>query len=427
MSCSSSSSEVRPRARTRHILHGCLLSLLLVSSLLGACSGRRQDAPQAGDSCEGFEDCARGQSLVCIGESCQKLACSRTLQCPVQTACVDGFCGAAECIVDGDCQGVGASCFEGDCREDLCEGREDCPEGQVCQGTPPTCQPPPDACSSDADCPVGEACKPETSQCVAACSQVLPCGDGSWCDEGLCRALCAEEPSRVSACDEGERCIQSLCRAPLDCSSLDPCPVNAPRRDLFSCQCLECARDEDCQIGQGEVCVEGSCLRCDGAPTQGSSCIDRGLFFASDTCCVACESDADCEAGSLCEAGECVNISDRPCDTDADCPSPLFCDGRQCVESASLTPCSGQGDCSAGEACYGDGRCHTQSTRCAAGCRAPSKCIAPVESGAQGSCVGCQQMCDANACPASQRCYVPEGEPEGWCVEQSFWGTICDE
>lgn len=406
------------------ILMACLWALLLSMS---ACSGRRGASPEAGDECARLEDCAQTAGLVCLGETCQRIACSRTVECPVQAACVEGVCGAAECIVDADCGSVDASCFEGDCREDLCRGREDCASGEVCAGTPPTCQAPPESCASDTDCPVGEACKLEINQCVAACSQVLPCGDASWCDEGLCRALCSEEQGDA-VCDAGERCIQGLCRAPLDCSALDPCPEAAPRRDLFSCQCLECARDEDCQVGLGEVCVAGSCLRCDGAPTQGTSCVERGLFRASDACCVACESDADCEAGSLCEAGACINISSRSCETDADCPSPLFCDGRQCVESASLTACERQSDCSTGEACYGDGRCRAQATSCAAGCRAPSKCIAPVENpGAQGSCVGCQLACDTSTCPTSQRCYVPDGEPEGWCVDESFWRGLCGE
>ena len=361
MSCSSSNS----RSGVSLAVNPFFWCALCLALLVWGCSGRRSATPEAGDACERLEDCAQTAGLVCLNEACRQIACARTVECPVQAACVDGSCGAAECIVDGDCEGTGVSCFEGDCRDDLCRDREECPAGEVCLGTPPVCQAPPASCASDTDCPSGQACKGETNQCVAGCSQVLPCDDASWCDEGVCRALCTQEQSAV--CDAGERCIQGLCRAPLDCSTLDPCPDSAPRRDLFSCQCLECARDEDCQIGQGEACVEGSCLRCDGAPTPATSCVARGLFRASDACCVGCESDADCEAGSLCESGECINISERPCETDADCPAPLFCDGRQCVESASLTACTQQSDCSAGEACYGDGRCHAQSTRCAAG------------------------------------------------------------
>lgn len=398
----------------------CSVFMLFLLVFSTACS--RRSAPAEGDSCRAFDECAATSGLVCVDETCQQVACARTFDCPVQAACVGGVCGVAECLINSDC-GVG-SCFEGDCREDLCESRAECEQGLVCRGFPSTCQTPLDVCEDNEDCPVGLACKPETGECVAACSAALPCADTQWCDDGLCRAVCGEDTSR---CDSGERCLQGLCRAPLDCSEYPECGADAPRQDPFTCQCFECSQDQDCQISRQEVCIEGSCIRCVSTPQNTESCPAQGYFQASESCCVECDTDADCDVGAVCEAGQCIDTRNRPCDSDDECPSPLFCDGRQCVDQGSLSPCTFQSDCSVGEACYGDGRCHQQSTTCAAGCRAPSRCIAPVGVSAGGSCVGCQELCSEDECPDSQRCYIPEGDAEGWCVAQDFWSSICAE
>jgi hypothetical protein len=387
---------------------------------LGGCS--KQAAPQIGDACASITDCALTPGLACINDECVKRACERTLDCPVDAACVDELCSGAECLVDADC-GQG-SCFEGDCRTDLCTTRQECEQGLVCRGRPSQCQEPLDACALDEECPVGQACKPETSRCVQACSLISACDEGSWCDEGVCRAQC----TLPSECEATERCIQGLCRAPLDCSMSDPCPVDALLRDAYSCECVSCFNEQDCQLTEGEVCIDGACTRCESAPQHDLSCAAQNLAQASELCCVECLSDADCEAGSLCERGECLDTRRRSCEQDADCPSPLFCDGRLCVSSASLAPCVLQSDCSPGEACFGDGRCRQQADTCAAGCRAPSRCIGALDTvGGAGSCVGCQEACSAEQCPDGTRCYLPEEAQEGWCVVQSFWRQICTD
>ncbi len=401
------------------ILRGFVLAGLWCGILAG-CS--RQTAPEVGDACASISDCALTPGLACIGDVCSERGCERTLQCPADAACVDGLCGGAECLVNDDCeQGI---CFEGDCRTDLCTSREECEQGLVCRGIPPLCQEPLEQCTDLEDCPVGLACKPETQTCVQACSLLSPCAEGSWCDEGLCRSQCTQP----SECDAQERCIQGLCRAPLDCSMSDPCPREAILRDPYSCACVSCFDSQDCRLADGEACIDGACTRCESTPQQDLSCAAQGLAQASDACCVECLSDADCDVGSLCERGECLETRRRVCERDADCPTPLFCDGRLCTTQASLEACTLQSDCSPGEACFGDGRCRPQADTCAAGCRAPSRCIGALESfGAAGSCVGCMEQCSASQCPDGTRCYLPDGEAEGWCVVQSFWRQVCDE
>ena len=400
---------------------GLALSLI---SVMAACSSRGA-TPREGDACSGIEECAATIGLSCRDGVCAREACERTLECAAGAACVEGECGGAECLQGADCAPQEV-CFEGDCRQDLCGSREACPEGEVCLGTPPQCQAPPPRCAGDEECPAGLACKLASGRCAPACSPVAECPQRAWCDGSVCRASCQAQ----SECDVPERCIQGLCRAPLDCSDAPPCPAQAlPLRDPFSCLCVACLSDQDCLVTRGESCVESQCVRCQGSSVgEGGGCNEQGLRTLTERCCVGCLSEGDCEAGSVCERGECLDTRSRPCQEDAECPEPFECDGRFCASAASLTGCALQSDCPSDEACYGDGRCRQQAMTCLVGCEAPSRCIAAVDAPVTaGVCVGCQEDCSQQGCPAQTRCHLPEGQGQGWCVGLDLFSELCSE
>ena len=71
----------------------------------------------------------------------------------------------------------------------------------------------------------------------------------------------------------------------------------------------ECKSSKDCEMqqGYGKVCIDGRCQEC-GA-------------------------DADCQAGFVCRANQCVP---KPqCQDDADCPAGQSCQGERCAPKTS--------------------------------------------------------------------------------------------
>lgn len=389
--------------------------LLLFLSVLVGC--RDVPLPAPGDVCRDIADCALTEGLACLSGECVRQACVRSRSCPVGSACVSELCSAPECAVDADCDGD-ARCFEGDCRSDLCDSVDECAPGLACYGEPPLCREPRDVCSVRQECALGQACKMPQGICAEACDARGLCVSDSWCDRGVCRAFCETSLQ----CDDGEQCANGRCSVPRDCSDEPPCEDGLRLRDPISCECVACLEDIDCAVGLNEACVQSECLRCEARETAPGVCMAAGLI-ERDGCCVECLGDGDCGIGRVCDRGACIDPSNQSCQTDTDCFQGLICDGDRCVRSSSSMPCSVQGDCPTGEACFADGRCRAEPGVCA-GCPNPSRCVAEPGDD-RGACVGCSEHCTRAGCPAEQRCFVPEDAAEGWCVDAEFWGAVC--
>jgi len=127
------------------------------------------------------------------------------------------------------------------------------------------------------------------------------------------------------------------------------CPAGSPPPAVTSC-----TADADC--GAGEVCTAGECV-----PDASGGCTSDADCATGETCtngaCVAdttggCTSDADCATGETCTNGACVAETTGGCTSDADCASGEVCDNGACM-TASGTP-----DAAAGESYYLGYRCY---------------------------------------------------------------------
>ena len=379
-------------------------SVILLLAVVGACSAPE---PTAGDSCRSIDDCVSREPLACLKSACVRLGCSRSIECPAGAACVSGRCAPAECESDDDCPGT--TCFEGDCRADVCEFKAQCDPGEVCIGSPPTCTEPPARCSEDRECPADRFCKLPEGVCEPQCTSDASCAAGSYCDGAFCRLACETGVD----CGEGRYCVDGRCIVS-DCEDRG-CPDAAPFVDPVECRCVECLADRDCSSERNERCTEGgTCLYCPTRAEAPAACQSQGLVLVGG-CCVECAIDGECPAGNHCERGRCVLDDPRECVVDTDCPAGSRCDLGWCVLPGSMTPCEIQSDCPNGEACYSDGRCRAESPVCA-DCPTPSRCVA--EPGDDvGTCAGCPATCGGSGCGASRVCYVPPGGAEGYCVE----------
>jgi hypothetical protein len=384
------------------------LVMLVFLALLGiAC----EDDPEpigAGSACQALVDCVPSANLSCRDGSCQAIACERLSSCPADAYCVRGFCGPRECDGAGDCA-RGVTCFEGACRDDLCESAEDCSTGSVCQGTPATCGPPPSTCTEDQACLAGTICETATGKCITPCSEDSDCDGDGHCDGRICRAPC----STSFDCSIEQVCHLSRCIQEPQCPF--NCPSTKPHHQPETCTCLACLNDNDCAEDGSEDCTSsGFCRICAERSDDASFCSARGLIL-EDSCCVACIDDIDCGSQSLrCEKRACVRGLSGSCRSDDDCAQQEVCDVDTCRLPGSLNPCERQIDCEELEACYADGRCHQQGAAC--DCIDPSRCVA--ETGdTLGTCAGCTTSCQQEGCRDDELCFVPEGKPEGYCVD----------
>jgi len=390
----------------RSVFRGVLLVLSW------SCLGCDESAPVIGDACSDLSDCAAARQLVCQAGECDRVRCTRTVQCPIEAACVGGFCDVPRCADDSDCT-QGEACFEGSCRSDLCATNQDCGPDEICRANAPrTCVPPPSICASDDDCPLRRRCSLPAGECVPPCEFDTDCAAGRHCDfDGLCRRDCTSSSNcpGETVCARG-RCLESDCVA-------GGCEATRPFRDPEDCQCVECLVDSDC-VREGEGCLDsGACVFC---PRRASrpECEAAGLVFNAG-CCSDCIDDVDCPLGLQCERGRCVVGDPRECG-DEDCATGEVCDNGVCRLAGSLRPCTRQSDCPDGEACFGDQTCRVESDRCS-GCVEPSRCVAEIGD-TRGACVGCPRACETEGCADGEVCVIPDGAAEGFCAESLFSG-----
>lgn len=219
------------------------LSLLLCSSVAGACGGQQEQEPasDAGGEAKGEElpfecssdadcddeiactedVCTDGNCRYlpsddeCAGEACREGACNPAVGCEFVafgdgTPCDSGVCSEGECVEclqDGDCEPDGRDCYVATCENGSCAYSGD---DDLCEDDGPDC--------TSAVC-TDEGCERLADDTV--CEQSNECSAGS-CDleDG-----CTTEPLDFGASCTGGACIDAECR---DCDATVQLWQNGP-------------------------------------------------------------------------------------------------------------------------------------------------------------------------------------------------------
>jgi hypothetical protein len=209
------------------------------------------------------------------------------------------------------CEGAG-QCASGNCVDDFC-------------------------CDEDATtCSGCRACNVASSE--GTCSNV-PAGEDP---DGVCTGPCEAGCDGANACrpaPAGTVCLTNAC-------------TNSPVTRQFL------SRD-------GIATCDGASTTCD--PSRTSSCPNR---FACDSstgqCRTSCGRDLDCQQGSYCSGGACVQGANfgQGCGRDAQCGGTLFCAAGVCHSCRSNRDCGGangggsccvSGSCTSCASCPGSG------------------------------------------------------------------------
>lgn len=108
-----------------------------------------------------------------------------------------------------------------------------------------------------------------------------------------------------------------------------------------------CRSNADCAAG--EVCSAGQCVTAPNPPacTTSAQCA-AGQVCTNGQCVTStppgCTSSAQCAAGQVCSNGQCVTSTPPPtCQTNADCSVREVCSAGQCVPAPVAGSCTGQG------------------------------------------------------------------------------------
>lgn len=235
---------------------------------------------------------------------------------------------------------------------------------------------------------------------LTACPRVGPQPDGGRPPECETRA----------ECDPGEICTPEhycdTCESSGQCSVKEVCNADTHLCALRAGWGTECARNEDCQAGSW--CKQGLCMdrsQVSLCPSGLNSECPQGERCNKVT--TVCEEDLGCSTNDDCSAGEVCNTGSRACvprctvETQAQvCAAGERCVSEKCVQCADNSECGvglvcdAAGRCSAGQRCYSD-----------RDCKVPLACFVQT-----GACLPKAPPCISNDnCAADQRCEVNSG------------------
>ncbi len=291
------------------------------------------DAGECPNVCDGSGECVEclsNSECAANGEVCDTInnvcvACNSVADCGAADTCHVMTCSANECVQVPEQEGE--TCTGGVCSDVQtcveCVDDTQCASGLFC-GAMNTCV----ACESNAQCDDGISCTSDVCNEAGVCSNIVNTA-GTQCIDGAGEAgVCL-----------GDDCVE--CGSDSDCSNGELC-------NLSNNTCQECLSDVNCE--DGNECTEDVCNggTCSNLPTTGDTCSGSGVCNSAAQC-VGCLTAADCGSGDSCEAVSCVNSvcetnnipvggSDIRCDT-----STPLCDGSGiCVE------CNVGSDCASG-------------------------------------------------------------------------------
>ena len=347
-------------------------------SPLGACAA-------AGASCAVSTDCCSG---ACVNGTCGATQCLTIgAACPVAgNACCTGNCvnGACAAITaNPTCTTAGNACkANGDCCSGLCSAG-------TCAIASSFCVQPNDICYDGASCCTGACDSPNASPVSATnpgtCSATPPASggvnctgvDGVLCNPadvgcagGCCSALCAPYgPTGVAICQQAQGCHVEgdLCRKDSDCCGGESADAGILGAGLVVCSTstnggtIGVCTTPSASNGGGNTCVpEGDVCHyntppyaCSVSAKRSDCCGDQSPKF------LACQLDPLGVPRCLAyggDGGAGCRASGDTCATAADC-----CDGTPCVPNAQ-----GQLTCAAAACVPVSGAC-TSSADCCAG------------------------------------------------------------
>ena len=270
--------------------------------------------------------------------------CDDDDQCTVDDGCAGGACKGAP----------GPACDDANpCTDDSCEAATGCVTEPNAAG-----------CDDSNACTLDESCS--NSSCVA--SEEVACDDGDACTDDECDPAsgdCVFAPSDID-CADGDPCTDDGCdsatgactHGPAAACNLTPCPAEGECAagsvcDDASGACVSCLTDADCD--EGLVCVAKACV--DGIPCQSTvqcKATDQVCDVLPEAGhCVDCLEDAHCGASEACLMQECVAA--QPCATHKDCD-------LVCAEGLGFcVACNTSADCPAGTWCGADHECQLPS------------------------------------------------------------------
>lgn len=329
--------------------------------------------PRSCEVCTSDGDCAAGERCDVGTGICEATGCADTAECPTGTICEEGSC-VPGCRSDDECSDVFV-CLAGRCTLDP----------TVCR----VCAP----CRADTDCGAGYRCfvldDGDVGSCTTLCESDDDCGGDSVCSGIFGIDICVAPGATVEqACPAGYVCqgpgAPSCARLGSSCTSSASCLGGTCLRMGLSgfCTC-SCVVDVEC--GAGAACVTDPFGARVCAPEETAACLfvecEAGTVCSEGQCVDPCDL-VTCGTAERCEGGECVSVCGPPC------PEGTFCDPatETCVPN---DPC-------ARLACAEDERCEADD--------AGVRCV-PIDPCAGVLCAA-GEVCDAGAC-------VPDGGAGG--------------
>lgn len=389
--------------------------------------------------------------LVCEGTGILGAPCNTDAECVTDSFCNSGVC--SECGADANCLG-GGTCFDGTSTVgfyvctgglgDLCSADSECGTGYCYTGGSNTgvCS----ACKIAGDCGLQQTCTFDASvqyaSCEgtgalgAACQTSDQCVSGVYCNSGIC-SECAVDAD----CADGGLCVDDTANSGLYiCAGGlgEPCALDADCTSGFCFDnngqgvCSECGLAADC----------GLQLDCSFRGIEGYAvCVGTGVIGA------ACQSDAQCAAGTVCHSNVCSEcMDDSECPTGATCVDdatvgafvcklPL---GSQCGNStecasnycfvrgmgfSACSLCESNADCSAGTCEY---NWNDPYALCVGGGNLGDACTTGGDC-STGFCTNnfCSECSTGSDCGAGGSCVADPGGTSGMVCLDGY-GTLCD-
>jgi hypothetical protein len=277
------------------------------------------------------------------------------------------------------CANPGNVCVDNECALQ-CTSHLDCPSGQSClpakeDGTGAAIT----TCQSNGLGGIGTPC-PFGTECasVKTCGDGTPCPASGSCTVGTCQALtCLTQGSG----DAQAYCTLNDCTANTDCppgwacdTVVDPhqiCGAAAPPAYCGTTTepCVDPSKNaaNGTTWAAGKPCTTRNQCRplaqCDPCTTDLDCSLVPGRHCTQGNCADDCATDADCENGFVCTAGECVPRSGScgptspgtapfcgDCRTEADCATGFFCSqliagGERVCINVDATSCTQDSDC----------------------------------------------------------------------------------
>ncbi len=385
---------------------------------VGCVNTNNTDACDDGNACTAGDVCAGG---VCVSGSvvdCDDTNICTNDSCNTSTGCVhdnntDSCDDGNECTVNDTCfegtciSGSGADCDDNNpCTTDTCDtvtgcantnNTDSCDDGDACT-TDDTCAEGFCVGGAAPDCDDNNVCTTDTCDSGSGCvntNNTLPCDDSDacttsdTCEAGACvggAALVCDDNNicTTDSCDTSSGCLNVNNTEPCDdgdpCSTSDACAEGAcvggaidKDSDEDNFIDAQCAGGTDCDDDDGLVNPDAT-----EGPEGDASCSDDidndcdQTTDLSDTGCLPCNVDADCDDDNVCNGVEtcvdnqCLAGTNLDCNDDNICTTDS-CDATDgCLYVNNTLDCDDNDACTANDVCT-DGECKGTPGACSDG------------------------------------------------------------